>query len=202
VTLYLITGGVLGFSIAAPVGPIGLLCIRRSLTEGSLRGFVGGLGVATADAVFAFLGGIATASLAEWVAGVRPLLGIVGGLFLIYLGAQAMRTHPTSSVADRRARGALGCYLSMLALTLTNPMTILSFAAVFATLGAASSSPAATALLALGVFAGSAAWWLILCTLTGVARRVIGQAQMHWINRVSGLVIVLFGGYGLWKSLV
>ena len=165
-------GLAIGFSIAAPVGPIGLLCIRRAVTEGARAGFVCGLGAATADAAYAFIGGFAMTALARWLVQEQRWFGLAGGLFLIYLGLRTLGAKPAHAATAPGGRSALSAYGSTLLLTLANPMTMVSFAAVFAGLGVAgAASYAAGATLVAGVFAGSALWWLLLSGICGRARR-------------------------------
>lgn len=192
---FFLRGLIIGFSIAAPVGPIGVLCIRRTLTDGRAAGFVSGLGAATADAVYGAIAGFGLTVISGFLVREQVWLRLVGGLFLVYLGARAILTRPAQ--VDRAGAPILslgGAYATTFALTLANPMTILSFAAVFAGLGivAARNYTSAGALVA-GVFLGSAAWWLILSNLAGMARTRLGPAALRWINRGAGVVITAFG---------
>lgn len=192
----ILKGLVLGFSIAAPVGPIGVLCIRRTLAEGRAAGFVSGLGAATADA---FYGGVAAFGLtliSDFLAAQTLWLRLLGGAFLLYLGVRTFTARPAAAAAA--ANGApgrlLSAYLSTVGLTLTNPATILSFAVIFAgIIGPGARSPAAAGALVLGVFLGSAAWWLTLSVGVGLLRSRFDARLMTWVNRLSGAVIGLFG---------
>lgn len=206
-------GLAIGFSIAAPVGPIGVLCIRRTLADGRLVGLLSGLGAATADAVYGAVAAFGLGLVGRLLVDQQGPLRLVGGLFLCYLGLRTFRAPvqgvlssqlaPARSAPFARAGGAAGVYLSTLFLTLTNPMSILSFAAIFAGLGLAAtgSGPLPGAVLVAGVFAGSAAWWLLLSSLVGLVRHRLGTDSLRWINRLSGLVIVGFGLFAL-MSLV
>ncbi len=189
----LIKGIGLGLAIAAPVGPIGVLCIRRTLAYGRLSGFVAGLGAATADALYGCLAALGF-TLAASLAGEATLpfisLRVLGGIFLLYLGIATFRSNPASEAAHASGRGLWRAYLSTLFLTLTNPLTILSFAAIFAGLGVGASGGGAVLLVA-GVFCGSALWWSLLCGGVGLFRGVL-ERHTRWINRISGLVIVGF----------
>jgi threonine/homoserine/homoserine lactone efflux protein len=214
---WLLKGALLGLSIAAPVGPIGVLCIRRSLAEGAAMGFVCGLGAATADALYALAAGFALTALSEWLVHDGAALMLPGGLFLIYLGARTFITRPAIQAANgrpepqiphgsARRRAAYRAFLSTLLLTLANPTTILSFAAVFAGVGAslARSTRAhdiATLLLVAGVFAGSALWWLILSSSVGRLRGRIGPRALKLVNPLSGLILTGFGLYALLRLL-
>lgn len=187
----LLKGIVLGFSIAAPVGPIGVLCIRRTLSEGRLAGLVSGLGAASADAIYGSIAAFGLTVIADFLVAGRLWLGLVGGLYLAYLGVRTWRTKPRLELAPVEG-GSLGqAYFSTLLLTLTNPLTILSFAAIFAGLGAAGERLSG-ALLVAGVFLGSAGWWLLLSGGVGLLRRRLDERLLVWVNRVSGAVLVGF----------
>jgi threonine/homoserine/homoserine lactone efflux protein len=199
----LLKGLTIGFSIAAPVGPIGLLCIRRAIADGQRAGFICGLGAATADAVYALVGGFAMTALARWLVQQRLWFAVAGGAFLIYLGLRTMAAKTSFAAAVAPGRGALSAYGSTLLLTLANPMTIMSFAAVFAGLGlAAAASYSAAATLVGGVFAGSALWWLLLSGVAGQARRHISSALMQTINWWCGMVIAAFGCYAIAAAVI
>ncbi len=187
-------GLLLGFSIAAPVGPIGVLCIRRTLAHGRAAGFVSGLGAATADAFYGAVAAFGLTAISNALIGGQTWFRAVGGLFLCYLGVRTWLSTPAADTRAGAARGLPGAYASTLVLTLTNPMTILSFAAIFAGLGVTAAGRYSTAaLLVGGVFCGSALWWLILSSVTGYFRDRLSIAGLRWVNRLSGLVITGFG---------
>lgn len=187
-------GLVLGFSIAAPVGPIGVLCIRRTLAGGPLRGFVTGLGTATADALYGLVAALGFTAAAAVLVDHQAFLRLAGGLFLCYLGWVAFRTPPVLHAPPSHSGTLLGDYATAFVLTLTNPLTILSFAAVFAGAGVGGGQGSHGAALAvLGVFAGSLLWWLILSGATGFLRAELGPSRLVWVNRLSGIIIAVFG---------
>ena len=196
---FLARGLLIGFSIAAPVGPIGLLCIRRTLAEGRAAGLVSGLGAATADALYGAVAGFGLTFVAEFLAEQRVWLRLVGGLFLLYLGLRTFLAGPAERAATARGFGLLGAYASTFALTLTNPTTILSFAAIFAGLGAgaAGGTVDAALLLVLGVLLGSALWWLILTGAVGLLRSRLTAPRLRWVNRLSGAGLLAFGATAL-----
>ena len=191
----LLRGMAIGFSIAAPVGPIGVLCIRRTLDHGRAVGFASGLGAAAADAAYGCIAGFGLTLISNVLIGQQVWLRLVGGLFLCYLGVRAFVARPAEPAASPGRRGLLGAYGSTLLLTLTNPMTILSFAAVYAGLGIGSARGGygAAAMLVLGTFAGSALWWLTLSSFVSVLRTRLGSRVLQWVNRSSGVVLVGFG---------
>ena len=190
-------GLVVGFAIAAPVGPIGLLCIQRTLTQGRLAGLATGLGAASADAIYGLIAGLGLTAVSTFLTDQRLWMGLAGGLFLCYLGVRTLMTAPAEQTANVQAqKGRWAAYGSTLLLTLTNPMTIFSFLAVFAGLGLASSnSKVGAAVLVAGVFVGSAAWWLILSSGTSLLRNRIGPTVLGWVNRTAGVILVSFGLY-------
>jgi threonine/homoserine/homoserine lactone efflux protein len=196
-----VQGAVLGFSIAVPVGPIGVLCIRRSIAEGALVGFVCGLGAATADAIYGAIGAAGLTIVSDLVVRLQSGLSLLGGLFLCYLGLTTWRSRPADRAARNDAASLAGAFATTLLLTLTNPMTILSFAALFAGFGLGrngQSWPAAVQLVT-GVFLGSAAWWLILSFGSRRLGARLGAREMTWLNRLSGGVILGFGFWNLSK---
>ncbi len=197
-------GFALGFSIAAPVGPIGLLCIRRALAEGRSAGLASGLGAATADALYGSVAAFGLNALSGFLVGHQGELRFAGGALLLYLGARAFFAAPARHAAPSRARGLVGSYLSTFALTLTNPVTILAFVAAFAGLGLAGTSgdPGRAAALVIGVFLGSAAWWAVLSGGVSLLRDRFSARLMTWVHRASGILIAGFGVAALIGLLV
>ncbi|HYH18060.1 MAG TPA: LysE family transporter [Azospirillum sp.] len=192
---FLLKGLVIGVSIAAPVGPIGLLCIRRTLAEGPAMGLATGLGAATADALYGAVAGFGLAAVSQALLGWQDALRLVGGLVLLWLGWATVRARPAERAAEATGRGLASAYASTFVLTLANPATILSFLAVFGALGLAGGGGTMDEALALvlGVFVGSGLWWLMLSAGVGSVRRRVTPAVMVWINRVSGAVLIGFG---------
>jgi threonine/homoserine/homoserine lactone efflux protein len=198
------SGLVLGFSIAAPVGPIGVLCIRRTLADGRAVGFFSGLGAATADAVYGSIAAFGLTFLSSLLVDQQTWLRLIGGSFLLYLGVRTFLARPADRPAivngepltpnERKGQALMGAYTSTFFLTLTNPMTILSFSAMFASfnLGTGRGFLPAVALV-LGVLSGSALWWLLLSGGVGLFRSRFTPAVMVWVNRVSGLIVAGFG---------
>lgn len=191
----LLRGIILGFSIAAPVGPIGVLCIRRTLAEGRLVGLVSGLGAATADMSYGMVAAFGLTAVSSLLVSQTVWLRVVGGLFLLYLGIRTFLARPGERPASAEGRGLVGAYASTLVLTLTNPPTILSFVAIFAGLGLGDTRGdywAATQLVT-GVFIGSALWWLLLSSGVDLFRSRFTTGRLGWVNRLAGLVILAFG---------
>lgn len=188
-------GLLLGLSIAAPVGPIGVLCIRRSLEAGFWPGVAGGLGTAVADAVYAAIAAFGLTAVSSLLIQAQGVLSVVGGIALIWLGWVAMSGKPAEPAADAPVTQALWpTFASTFFLTMANPATILTFAAIFAGLGlAAADTSAGAAVLVTGVFLGSLLWWAILSGAVTVLRQRISATVVMWINRASGVVLAAFG---------
>ncbi len=201
--LFLLKGIILGFSIAAPVGPIGVLCIRRTLSCGMRNGFMSGLGAATADAIYGSIAALGLSVVSSFLIDQQFYLRLIGGAFLLYLGYATYKSIPAETAAIAKGEGLMGAYVSTLFLTITNPMTILSFAAVFAGLGlgATGANGMSALLLILGVFIGSMLWWAILSGLVNVLRDKFDQQRLKWVNQLSGIIIAGFGLYCLFSVL-
>lgn len=208
-----VRGLILGFAIAAPVGPIGVLCIRQTLASGWLSGLVSGLGAATADAIYGSIAGFGLTAIAGLLVNQQTPLQLIGGSFLCYLGIRTLRhaqtihvTSPdsldslehTSSPSSLNRRTLATHYATTLLLTLTNPATILSFTAIFASLGiAALPTPRLALVLVIGVFCGSALWWLLLSSGAALLRSRLTATHLKWVNQLSGLMIAVFGGVAI-----
>ncbi len=189
-------GLLVGLSIAAPVGPIGVLCIRRTLADGRAIGLATGLGAAAADGVYGAVAGFGITAVADVLVGQQRWLQLGGGVFLLYLGVRAMLAQPPAAAGGERSRrDRLGAFTSTFALTLANPATILSFVAIFAGLGvgAGGGDYGSAVTFVAGVVIGSALWWLLLTTAVARLGRRVGPRALRWINRVSGAVLAAFG---------
>jgi threonine/homoserine/homoserine lactone efflux protein len=200
---FLLRGLVIGFSIAAPVGPISVLCIRRTLTEGRNAGLVSGLGAATADAIYGCIAGFGLAFVSNFLIGQQVWLRWIGAAFLCCLGLCTFFAEPApvGEAAPAKRLGLVGAYISTFLLTLTNPMTMLAFVGVFAGLGLANAGGdyVSASILVLGVFAGSALWWLLLSGMVNVFRDRFSVRGLRWVNRISGVIIVGFGALAVWS---
>lgn len=196
---FFLRGLALGFAIAAPVGPIGVICIRRTLADGRVVGFVSGLGAATADMSYGAVAAFGLTAVSSLLTGQRLWIHLLGGLFLLYLGVKTLLASPAQTSTAPSPAGLTSAYGSTLLLTLANPATILSFVAVFAGLGVAGphADYAAAALITLGVFCGSALWWLCLSTGVNLLRARLTPAALRWVNRLSGAILIAFAAYTL-----
>jgi len=197
-------GLLLGFSIAAPVGPVGVLCIRRSMAGGFRSGLASGLGAASADAIYGTIAAAGLTLIADFLISQQFWLGLLGGSFLFYLGIKTLTSKTVFEAAKVEKTSVAGDYFSTLLLTLSNPMTIFSFAAIFSGMSA-QALPVfrfSAFLLVLGVFLGSAGWWLILSGSVGLLRSRVTPSILTWVNRVSGVVILGFVLFLLSKTII
>lgn len=189
-------GLAIGFGIAAPVGPIGILCIRRTVADGRAAGFASGLGAATADALYGAVAAFGLTLVSGALVSQRVWLQGVGGVFLCYLGIRTWAAKPAAMVnASRRAPGLLTAWATTFVLTVANPATILSFAAIFAGLGLGGGAGGygSASIMVLGVFLGSAFWWLLLSTGVGLLRSAVTPTLLRCVNRGAAAIITLFG---------
>lgn len=194
----------IGLSIAAPVGPIALLIMQRTLAEGPRTGLACGLGTAVADALYGLLAAFGLVAASALLDSISWWVGLAGALFLLCLGLKILLGRPAARAAEAGPRrGSLaGAFATTLLLTLSNPLTIVSFLAVFASLGvAASGAPGAAATVVAGVFLGSLAWQWGLVALAGLARRWMAAGLLIWVNRASGLLLLGFAAWLLWRAL-
>lgn len=198
----LFNGLLLGFSIAAPVGPIGILCLRKTLTQGRSFGFVAGLGAASADAIYGSVAALGLTIISQILIDYASWVQLIGALFLLYLAYRTFSS-PVKHTEDSDISRSdyLRTFVTTFFLTLTNPLTILSFIGIFAGLNMASGSVSSIYLI-VGVFIGSAAWWLLLSTVVGVLREMIGTKTMKLINLFSSLILLSFGIYSMYSAYV
>jgi threonine/homoserine/homoserine lactone efflux protein len=197
VTILFLKGFAFGFLLAATVGPMWVLCFRRTIEHGALAGFVSGMGIAAADGLYGAVAAFSLTAISGFLLQHNYWIGLVGAVFLIYLGVTTLITKPALEGGTAGNVGLGKAFLSTLGLTLANPPTILAFVAIFAGLGLASNSDYGSAsLVVLGVFLGSASWWIVLAAGAGWLRGRIGPALFRAINIVSGLTIL---GFAFWQ---
>ncbi len=192
---FFVRGLLIGLSIAATVGPMSVLCIQRTINKGQLYGLVSGLGIATADAVYGGIAAFGVTLIANFLVSQQLWIRLIGGMFLLYLGIKTLLTRPAERAASASANGFVGAYASTFLLTLTNPLTILSFAAIFAGIGVggASKSYVSATIVVGGVLIGSTLWWCILTGGISLLSSRFTARWLLWINRISGVIIALFG---------
>jgi threonine/homoserine/homoserine lactone efflux protein len=203
VSSVLLRGFALGFAIAASPGPIFFLCLRRTLLRGRLYGLVSGLGVATADGLYAAVAAFGFAALASAVLSGRRPFALTGGAVLIALGLRILfeRRQDHAKAPASTPSGLAWAYLSTLGLTITNPATVISFAALAATLGLGSAAgPVRAAAFVVGVLVGSAAWWCLLAVAAYLLRARVTPAFVRAISTVSGLAIAALGMLAIYSA--
>lgn len=201
---FLLKGMLVGLIIAVPVGPVGVLCIRRTILHGRIAGFVSGLGAATADALFGIIAGCGLTFVSDLLLGYRDWLRLGGAGFLLYIGIRALRADPLAgNEAQRDSESLIADYASTFVLTITNPITILAFLAIFAGIGftGQQATLGRAAILVLGVWLGSLLWWAGLACGAGMLRLSFDRRHLVWINRGSGGILV-FSGVALLGSLL
>lgn len=193
----MLKSALIGLSIAAPVGPIGLLCIQRTLDHGTRVGLATGLGAAVADALYGAIGAFGVTAVITLLTDARTPLALGGALFLLWLAWTAWHGAPAGQAAAVQG-GVKGwqAFGGTFLLTMSNPATILSFIAVFSSLatGLATASPA---WMIAGVFLGSAAWWFVLVGLVGRLRDRLQARHLRWIRRGSAVLLAAFAAYQL-----
>ncbi len=184
-----------GVAVAAPVGPVGVLCIQRTLRGGVAFGLASGFGVATADGLYAALAALGLAAVAEAATALQAPLGVIGGVLLLVLAyrAWAQAGRSCEAAIEPTTRGLLATYGSALALTLSNPATIMAFAAIMAGLGAAVADPGDGPVFVAGIVLGSLSWWTFLALAVGFARTQAPQVLVDWAGRVSALILGVAG---------
>ncbi len=188
-------GFLIGLMIAVPVGPIGLLCVNRTLSKGRVYGLFSGLGVATADAISAGIVALGLTLVSGFFIDQQMWLRLIGGFFLCYIGIQIFATEPSERSASARETNLLGAYVSTFLLTFSNPLTLLSFVAIYAGWGVEDMTGHyfASAILTVGVFCGSASWWVALSSGMPVVRMMVTHEGLRWVHRISGAIIAGFG---------
>lgn len=192
---YFLKGLLLGFSIAAPVGPIGVLCIKRTLTGGVASGFISGLGTAMADSLYGLVAAFGITAVSSRLLEYSIYLRLGGGIFLIYMGSNLFRSLPAVSPAEPFSADRFGDFGSAFVLTLTNPLTLLSFTAIFAGFGVGDTpgNYRLAAIMVGGVFCGSLLWWILLTGAVGIFRSRFTQRSLSFVNAAAGITLCIFG---------
>jgi threonine/homoserine/homoserine lactone efflux protein len=192
-TTFFIKGIIIGFLIAAPVGPIGILCIHRTLTHGRLHGLASGLGAATADSIYGLIAAFSLTFISDFLVAHQNSIRIIGAIFICALGIKTIFSHTTTRSKSPDVCNLAADFSTTFILTLMNPITILAFTAVFAGIGLQHSTHNLEGFLVAGVFSGSAVWWFLLTTTAGMFHRKISPENLLWLTRISGVIIIIFG---------
>jgi threonine/homoserine/homoserine lactone efflux protein len=192
--IFLLKGLIIGFAMAVPIGPIGVMCIRKTLAEGHTRGLIIGLGAATADALYGSIAAFGLTFVSDAIATQHFWLRLVGGGLLLFLGIRTFRARRKAPAIPSDNSGMVESYVTSFLLALTNPVTIFAFVAVFAAFGLGHRLVFTSAcILVLGVFAGSCLWFLTLGYVATLFRKRLDAGGLTWVNRISGVLIVLSG---------
>jgi threonine/homoserine/homoserine lactone efflux protein len=190
---FFIKGLIIGFLLAAPVGPVGLHCIRRTILRGRLPGFVSGLGAACADTVYGCIAAFGLSFVSEFLVAHQIIFRIIGAVFICALGIKTFFSPPAEEVSDSSSESYIADFTATFFLTLMNPITIFAFTAVFTAIGTTNSTHTLEGLLVVGVFLGSALWWFLITTVAGLFHRKISHGNLLWLTRISGSIIIAFG---------
>lgn len=197
---FVMKGIIIGLSVAIPIGPVALLCMRNTIAYGLLAGIISGIAASTAYVIYASIAGFGLTAISDFLIHNKIVISMLGGGFLIYLGIKTWRDTRVPEVGSAKKeleQHAVACFIPAFVLALTNPMTIVSFIAIFASLDMSSCSSSYTSALGLilGVFGGAVAWWIVLCSLVSLFRSRVTPSTMVVINQISGIIIIAFGLY-------
>lgn len=187
-------GIVIGFAMAVPVGPIGIMCIRKTLTDGRARGLIVGLGAATADFIYGCIAAFGLTMISEFLSSQRVWIRLSGGALLLLIGVKTFLARPLDPNIPINSTGKLRSFLTTAFLTLTNPITIFAFIALFAALGLGEGlSYYSASALVIGVFIGSALWFLLLSSGVTLFRKRLNLNALKWVNKIAGILIIISG---------
>jgi threonine/homoserine/homoserine lactone efflux protein len=202
--IYLLRGMAIGFSLAAPVGPIGILCIRRTLAHGSKRGLFVGLGAATADLMYGIVAAFGLTLISNFITNNLNLIRLVGGAILLILGYHTFRSHPSTDSVNNGSNGHTRAFVSVFFLNLSNPMTLFGFAAVFAGVGLERivGDYSLAVFLVAGIFIGSMIWFSLLVILVHFFREKISTNGIVAVNKITGILLILFGFFAIWSGAI
>ncbi|MBA4312589.1 MAG: lysine transporter LysE [Chlorobiaceae bacterium] len=192
--IFFIKGLIIGFAMAVPIGPAGVLCIRKTLTDGHSRGMIIGFGAATADSLYGSIAAFGLTFVSDVIASQHFWLSMVGGGLLLFLGVRTFRAKRKDTIIPFDNKGLLRSYVSAFLLAFTNPVTIFAFLAVFAAFGLGHKLNIISAfILVLGVFTGSCLWFLTLSYVATLFRKKLVSGGLGGVNRIAGILIILSG---------
>jgi len=202
--IFLLKGLAIGFSLAAPVGPVGVLCIRRTLAHGSKRGLIVGLSAACADMLYGIVAAFGVTLISDFITNQQQWLRLIGGVLLLILGYRTFHSHASTDTQVNGTNGQIRAFVSSFLLTLTNPMTLFAFAAVFAGVGLDKiiGDNWSGTFLVLGVFLGSLSWFTLLTALVHFFREKITANGVTLVNKIAGTLLILFGVFTLWNYFI
>ena len=194
--IILLNGFIIGLSASIPLGPIGIICIQKTINKGHLSGLISGAGAAFADTFYAILAGFGVTFITNFIQEQQFIIRITGGLILFYLGYHIFSTNPAIQLRKKHVnKNFIGDFFSIFVLTLSNPMTIFFFGAAFAGFGIVKEQSNFVEILqlVLGVFLGGFAWWFTLTTFVNLFRKKFRLKRLWWINKIAGSMVIVFG---------
>jgi len=200
--LYFLEGAVIGFSLAAPIGPVGILYVRRTLEHGARYGLVIGVSAAFCDMAYSIVAAFGITLVSDFITLEQYWIRLVGGIILLVIGYGAFRAHPLADKVVKPPRGHMGAFFSTALLVFTNPLTLFAFAAAFAVIGVKNivGHPVSGLMLVAGVFFGSLTWFVLLGGLVHFFNEKVTRVGLTLVNRVAGALLMLCGLYALWKG--
>ncbi len=194
--LVIIKGISTGIAVSAPLGPIGVLCIQRTMNKGFMSGFISGMGAAAADIVYAVIAGFSITLIKDFLEANQMPIRIIAGFFLIFVGVKIFMSNPAKQIRKLRAKGNryFTDFATSFLVTVSNPITILAFGALFTGFNTVEQGTDTIVIIALiaSVFIGALLWWLCLIAIVSIVRRKIRLRNLLWINRITGALIVVF----------
>lgn len=198
---YLLKGIIVGFVVSIPMGPMGILCVQRTLNKGKLSGFSSGMGIVTADTIFALVAGLGISFIIHFLREQQMIFQIIGGLFIAFIGVKIFIANPVKQFKKHRREGKnlFEDFFSILFLALSNPFTIFLYIAIFAGLNLhdVSSSYSSALFVVAGIFVGASIGWFVISTVVNRFRTNIRLRGLMWINRIAGITIILFGVFAI-----
>ena len=201
--VYFLQGAAIGFSLAAPIGPVGILCVRRTLEHGARYGLVIGVSAACCDVVYSIVAAFGITLVSDFITLEQHWIRLVGGIILLAIGYVAFRARPLADKAMKAPRGHTWVVFSTALLVFTNPLTLFAFAAAFAVIGVRNivGHPVSGLILVAGVFSGSLTWFVLLAGLVHFFREKAMRVGFTLVNRVAGALLMLCGLYALWNGI-
>jgi len=194
---FFIKGLIVGFLASIPLGPVGVLCIQRTINKGRISGVISGMGAATVDSFFALVAALGLTYIINFIEEQHFFIQLIGGGVLVFLGIKIFTTNPIKQIRRHRRKKnkLIEDYFSVLFLTLSNPLAVFLFVAAFAGIGMVTSKDSSlkSSMIVIGVFAGAMAWWAILTFLIDLFRKRFRLKQLWWINKIAGVIIIIFG---------
>jgi len=194
--ILILKGIIVGVSVSAPLGPLGILCIQRTINKGFLSGFVSGLGAAVADILYASVAGFGISIIADFLKLHEDVIRGLGGIIVLIVGIMIFRSNPVKQIRQQKTqkRSYVSDFISSIFITITNPLTIVFFGAVFAGFGLDQATTMNPILLTLaGIFAGALLWWMSLSIAVNIFRSKIRLRNLYWINKITGVLVAIFG---------